>query len=147
MDFCCAVASSFSTHLILVSSASGADLLLVFTQVQAGTLPGCAADLHFTTAPFPLPDTIPLGGLQHLCGGTEHHMDLWEKKPKKTITPKKKPQPKQTPREMPRQSFVPGYFPFSVYILLQSLPLLTIPINAVKPGVNVLFKQPTMAEK
>lgn len=38
-------------------------------------------------------------------------------------------------------------FPFFVSILLKSLPLLTIPINAVKPGVNVLFKQPTIAEK
>lgn len=128
MDFCCAVASSFSAHLGLVLSASGADLLLVFTEVQAGTLPGCAADLHSSPASFPLPETIPSGGLQHLCAGTEPHTDLWQKEP----------------RGKPRKSFGPGYFPFLVCILLSSLPLLAIPIDA---GVNVLFKQPPMAEK
>lgn len=128
MDFCCAVAGSFSAHLGLVLSASGADLLLVFTEVQAGTLPGCSADLHSSPASFPLPETIPSGGPQHLCAGTEPHTDLWQKKP----------------RGKPRKSFVPGYFPFFVRILLSSLPLLAIPIDA---GVNVLFKQPPMAEK
>lgn len=56
---------------------------------------------------------------------------------------KKPKNQKPNPREMPRKSIVPGYSPFCVYIL----PLLTIPVSAVKPGVNVLFKQPTTAEK
>lgn len=51
---------------------------------------------------------------------------------------------KKKPRGKPRKSFVPGYFPFFVRILLSSLPLLAIPIDG---GVNVLFKQPPMAEK
>lgn len=53
----------------------------------------------------------------------------------------------KNPTRMPRKSFVPGNFPFFVYLLLKSRLLLTIAISAVKPGVNVLSKQPTMAEK
>lgn len=102
-------------------------MLLVCTEVQAGTLPGPALCHCF----FPFARYRPL---------RRPPTPLWWDRA--SYGPLAR-----NPGELPRKSFVRGYFPFFISILLQSLLSLTVPVNAGVPGVNVLFKQPTMAEK